>query len=103
MPFVKIQSINLIDASAIPVYSARNTQRAKDVQVILENLSKAPAGKGLVIAGSDLKKFQRYALQKSLQKAGAKATVSFGKHNNADVLFIRKLTDAEWKEYVKAK
>lgn len=103
MPFVKIESINLIDASAIPVFNPRNTQRAKDVQTILDRLKQAPVGKGLVIAGRDLKKFERYALQKALQKAGAKATVSFGKHENADVLFIRKLSDAEWKAYVAEK
>lgn len=100
MPFMKITSINLIDESAVPLYNPRNTQRAKDVQTILENLKRAPEGKALVIAGSDLKKFERYALQTGLQKQGAHAIVSFGKHNNADALFVRKLDNVAWKKYL---
>lgn len=101
---MKITSINFVDTASIPLWNPRNTQRAKDIQTIIENLSKAPAGKSLVIAGTDIKKFERYHLQKALQKAGAKVTVSNGKGaNGADVLNIRKLSEAEWKEYLKNK
>lgn len=100
---MKITSITLVDTSAIPLYNPRNTQRAQDTRTILENLAKAPAGKSLVIAGEGLKKFERYNLQKALQKAGAKVVVSNGVHNDKPVLQIRKLTETEWKEYVKAK
>lgn len=101
---MKITSITLVDTASIPVYNPRNTERAKQTATILDNLAKAPAGKSLVIAGEGLKKFERYNLQKALQKAGAKVVVSNGKNDKgADVLNIRKLTNEEWKKYVDSK
>lgn len=100
---MKITSINFIDSSTIPVKS-RNTKTNANVIAILDNLQKAPAGKSLLVAGDDLKKFERYQLQKALQKAGAHVLVTSGIHpqTNKPCLFVKRLTEAEWKEWMKS-
>jgi hypothetical protein len=98
---MKITSINFIDTANLPVKAPRNTERQAQVRTILENVAKAPAGKSMVIAADGIKKYERYQLQKALQDAGGHVTVSNGTHaqTGKPVLFVRRLSDAEWKEY----
>lgn len=100
---MKITSITFIDSNSIPV-RVRNTQNSANVTAILDNVNKAPTGKSLLISGDDLKKFERYQLQKALQKAGAHVLVTSGLHpqTNKPCLFVKRLTDAEWKEWMKS-
>jgi O-acetylhomoserine/O-acetylserine sulfhydrylase-like pyridoxal-dependent enzyme len=98
---MKITSINFIDTANLPVRTKRNTENAKMVATILENLKKAPSGKSLVIAADSIAKYERYQLQKKLQEGGAQVLVSTGVHaqTNKPVLFVRLLSDKEWKEW----
>lgn len=100
---MKITSINFIDTANLPVKTPRNTESAGQVRTIIESLAKAPTGKSLVLSVEGLEKYNRYQLQKKLQEAGAQVTVSQGTHKETGkpVLFIRKLTAAEWKEWQK--
>ncbi|SRR6266576_1527836 len=99
---MKITSIRFIDTESIPA-STRNTKGSANVQAILDKLKEAPAGKSLAVEGDGVKKFERYALQKALQKKGAKVTVSNGQTANGKAcLNVKKLSDAEWKEWMKA-
>jgi hypothetical protein len=101
---MKINSITLVDSSTIPRIQARNTQRAKETAEILVQLAKAPAGKAVAIDASDVKKYERYSMQKALQKAGAHAIVTSGINpaNGKLSLFVNRLTDAEWKDWLKS-
>lgn len=100
---MKVTSINFIETGNIPVKPARNTQNAQMVRNILENLGKAKDGQSLVLAVTDMAKYERYNLQKKLQSAGAKVLVSIGTHKDTgkEVLFVRKLSNKEWTEYTK--
>jgi hypothetical protein len=100
---MKITSTNFIDTANLPVRTKRNTENAKIVATILENVNKAPSGKSLVIACESIAKYERYQLQKKLQEAGAHVLVSTGEHKDTKkpVLFVRKLSDKEWGEWVK--
>lgn len=101
---MKITSINVLQAGDVQARE-RNTERAGNVRTILENVSRAPKGtRALYIAADDISKFERYALQKQLQKAGAHVTVTNGTHSKTGkpVLVVNILSEAEWKEYVKS-
>lgn len=100
---MKITSVTVVPLGSLPQHAARNTQRSKDVQTIIENLTKVRDGQALMISGTDIKKFERYALQKQLQKSGAKCVVLSGQHpeTKKDALFVKRLSDAEWREYIK--
>jgi glycerol-3-phosphate cytidylyltransferase-like family protein len=95
---MKITSIFTLKPGDI-VIKQRDTQKNQNVQTILDNLSKTQGD--LVVAGDDMKKFERYALQKSLQKAGAHVTVQVGIHTatKKPILVIHRFSDKEWKEY----
>lgn len=95
---MKITSIFALRPGDI-VMKQRDTQKNQNVTTILENISKTQGD--LVISGDDMKKFERYALQKALQKAGAHVTVQVGTHaaTKKPVLVIHRFTDKEWKEY----
>jgi hypothetical protein len=95
---MKITTINVLKPGDVQV-RARDTQKSRNVQVILENLQKTQGD--LLIAGDDMKKFERYALQTALQKAGAHVTVQNGTHSQTKklVLVIHRFSDKEWKEY----
>lgn len=97
---MKINSITFIQSDAIPK-SMRNTQASVSIKQILDQLSKAPTGQSLVISG-EFKKYERYVLQKRLHKHGQKVTVSNGVHNGHPCLFVKRLTDAEWHEWMGA-
>jgi hypothetical protein len=101
---MKITSINFIDTSNLPVRAKRNTENAKLTATIMENINKAPAGKSLVLVCESIAKYERYQLQKRLQEAGAKVLVSAGVQTGTGkpALFIRKLSDKEWAEWVKS-
>jgi len=101
---MKITTINFVQESTLPKREPANTQMQGNVRQILENLGKAKAGQALVIMGDDLKKFERYALQKKLQKAGAHVTVGIytNPENGKQGLSVRKMSDAEWKDYIAA-
>lgn len=101
---MKIMSINFINSEDVPKVAPRNTANQANLNAILENLAKAGAGKSLVITGEDIKKFERYQLQKALQKRGAKVLVNSGTHptTGKPVLFVRRLTDKEWADWMKA-
>lgn len=72
---MKITSVNFIKESEMKV-PQRNTESAQLVASLMEKLKSAPAGHGVQIKASGIKKWQRYALQKRLQKAGAKCRVT---------------------------
>lgn len=99
---MKITTINVVPASELPTRRVANTEANQNVRQILENLSKIKPGQGLVIAGEDIKKFERYSLQKKLQKAGAHVTVGVVEHHQTKkpMLTIHPMTDAEWREYI---
>jgi hypothetical protein len=99
----KIESIRFIDGTELPAIR-RNTVRAGMVATIIDNLSKAPPGKHLFIATSDLEPYERFGLQKALQARGQHVQVHIGENpaTKKPSLFIRKLTDAEWKEHIDA-
>jgi glutamate racemase len=100
---MKVTSINFIDTANLPVRTKRNTENAKVVATILDNINKAPAGKSLVIACESIAKYERYQLQKKLQEGGAHVLVSAGEHASTKkpVLFVRKLSDKEWADWTK--
>lgn len=99
---MKITSVTFIKAESLPARRVVNSQTNQNVTTIIENLAKCPMGQHLVIAADDIAKFERYALQKKLQSRGAHALVLNGEHptTKKPALFIRKLSDSEWKEYV---
>jgi len=99
-----MKSINFLRPEDVQIKErARNTERAQNVTVILENLKRAGAPNVLYIDAKDAAKFERYALQKALQKAGAHVTVGSGTNEKTGrpVLVIRRMTDEGWKEYIK--
>ena len=98
---LKITSIRYIDTDSIPA-STRNTKGTEVVNQLIEKLKDAPAGKSVDFSADGVKKFTRYALQKALQKRGAKVTVSNNTFNGKPSLSVKKLSDAEWKEWMKA-
>lgn len=99
---MKITSVTFIKAESLPAKRVVNSAMNQNVTTIIENLAKAPAGSHLCIAADDIAKFERYALQKRLQSRGAHVLVINGEHptTKKPALFIRKLSDSEWKEYV---
>ena len=96
---MKITSINVLKEGDIEI-TARDTQKNRNVQLILNELEKHD-GDDLVIAADKMKKFERYGLQKALQERGAHITVKAGTDKKTEklVLVIHQLTDSEWKEY----
>jgi hypothetical protein len=94
---MKITSITPIRAEDLPKKVA-NTRSNQNVQEIANHLKTNPH---LVVSGDDMKKFERYALQRKLQKAGCRVLVQSGTHptTKKPSLFIRTLSDKEWKEY----
>jgi hypothetical protein len=97
---MRIESINFINSEDVPL-TTRNTKANAAVTTIMETLAKATQGKSLIVAASDIKKFERYALQKTLQKRGAKVLVSNGNHptTGKPCLFVKRLTDKEWNDW----
>ena len=94
---MKITSITPLQPGSITL-KTRDTQSNKNVETIMENLRQTKTD--LVIAGDDMQKYERYALQRKLQNAGAKVIVQSGTNaQKKPVLVIHRLTDAEWKEY----
>jgi hypothetical protein len=98
---MKISSITFIDAANLPIKAKRNTERAQQVAQILGAIEKCPTGKAIAIDTEKVEKFERYQLQKALQDSGAKVVVLLGANSKTGkpALFVRRLTDAEWKEY----
>jgi hypothetical protein len=96
---MEIKSINVLKPGDV-VLKQRDTEKNKNVQLIIDNLNKTKEG-DLVIAGDDMKKFERYAMQRALQAAGAHVTVRVGEHatTKKPVLVIKRFSDKEWKEY----
>ena len=101
---MKITSINFIDVASVPRGKTRNTQRSQDVARIIENLGRAQEGKALVITGTDIARFETYALQRLLRSQGQKVSVTRGKHPTTgnDTIFVRKLTNDEWQAVLTA-
>jgi hypothetical protein len=99
---MKITSIHAVQPGEVIVHTQRNTERAKNVREILEFFAKNPGAREAALSG-EMKKFERYALQKALQRSGAHVIVLSGTSTKTGqpVLVIRRLTDAEWKEYLK--
>lgn len=94
---MKITSITVLKPGSITL-KQRDTQNNKNIEVIMENLGKTQGD--LVIAGDDMKKYERYALQRNLQKAGAHVIVQSGTNEQKKpVLVIHRLSDKEWKDY----
>jgi hypothetical protein len=114
---MKIESITFIEAGSVP-FVTRNTKTNQNVQTVLDNINKAPVGKWLVISLTPIevtdpktkktsvvysKQFERYSLQKALQKKGAHVLVSNGTNPTTlkPALLIRRLSDKEWAEWQK--
>jgi len=101
-----MKSINFLRPEDVQVrVRQRNTERAGNVATIIENLNRKGAPSVLFIDATDAKKFERYALQNALQKAGAHCLVAAGVNEKTGkpVLAIKRLTDGEWKEYLAAR
>jgi hypothetical protein len=79
---MKIVSINFIKEVDM-TERTRNTESAKVVGQIAEKLKGAPKGTGLSIPVTDAAPWQRYAMQRRLQKAGCKCLVSWSKDKKA--------------------
>lgn len=71
---MKVISINFIKETDKVPERTRNTESAQIISQIGDALKKSPLG--VRIATKDAKKWQRYALQRRLQKAGHKVTVT---------------------------
>jgi RNase adaptor protein for sRNA GlmZ degradation len=100
-----MKSINFLRSEDVQIKMRyRNTQRARNVSTIIENLNRKGAPSVLFIDATDAAKYERYALQKALHVAGAHVLVASGvnEKTNKPVLAIKRLTDAEWKEYLSA-
>jgi hypothetical protein len=99
---MKITSINVVQPGEVILSAKRDTERAKNVREILEFFATNPSAREISLTGEQ-KKFERYTLQKALQRAGAHVTVHNGTSakTGKTMLVIRRLTDAEWKEYLK--
>jgi hypothetical protein len=95
---MKISSITFIKSEDVP-RSMRNTKSYENVQRILLEMKQAPPGMSLVIEG-DFQKYERYALQRNLHKHGAKVSCSLGQQNGKSVMFVKRLTDAEWRDWM---
>lgn len=95
---MKITTVNVLKQGDV-ILKERDTQKAQNVSVILENLSKTQGD--LIITGDEMKKYERYAMQKALQAKGAHVVVQSGTHaqTKKPVLVIHRLSDKEWKEY----
>jgi hypothetical protein len=98
---MKITSINVVQPEEVILHAKRNTERAKNVREILEFFAKNSGAREIALTGEQ-KKSERYALQKALQRAGAHVTVHDGTSakTGKTMLVVRRLTDAEWKEYL---
>lgn len=95
---MKITSITVLKPGDI-VLKQRDTQKNRNVAFIMEHLSTKEGD--LVISGDDMKKFERYQLQRSLQKAGAHVVIQAGAHaaTKKPVYIVKRLTNKEWNEY----
>jgi len=100
---VKITGINIVNESDVPRNALRATQTGENVRRILEQFARLAPGKALILSGTEIRKYERYALQKALQKQGAHVLVGKCQDaNGKDALSIRKLSEADWKEYIKS-
>ncbi len=100
---MKITSITAVQPGEVILRAQRDTERARNVREIMEYFQKNGAAREIALIGEP-KKFERYALQKSLQKSGAHVTVHSGTSakTGKPVLIVRRLSEAEWKEYIKS-
>jgi hypothetical protein len=97
---MKITSITPLQPGMVTL-KARNTKNNRNVQQIMDHLNSYKGENDLVIAGDDIKQFERYALQKALQKAGAHITVHSGENaQKKPVLIIKRYNDKAWKDYI---
>jgi RNase adaptor protein for sRNA GlmZ degradation len=100
-----MKSINFLRPEDVQIkMRKRNTERAQNVATIIENLNRKGAPTVLYIDSSEAAKYERYALQKALHSAGAHVIVAAGvnEKTNKPVLAVKRLSDAEWKEYLNA-
>lgn len=72
---MKILSMNFVKESDVP-QRTRESEGGKIAEQILLELKKVPAGHSLAIKASGAQRWERYQLQKRLQKRGAKVVVS---------------------------
>lgn len=95
---MKITTITVLKSGDVTL-KARDTVKNRNVETIMENLRTQQGD--LIIAGDEMKKYERYALQRKLQKQGAQVTVHNATHNTTKkpVLVIHRMSAAEWKEY----
>lgn len=99
---MKIVSINVVKPGDVLLKKTRDTQKNRNVETIIEALTKDKSGDDLIINGNDVKKFERYAMQKALHKRGIKVLLQNGisRVTQKPVMVIHRMTDKEWKEYV---
>lgn len=96
-----------------PVRTTEGNEQAKTILVRYQDADKWKPGTSLFLNVKEFAKYERNALQVRLQKLGMKVTVHLdpagkvevvGKGEDARELysgkvFIRRMTDAEWKAY----
>ena len=72
---MKVISVNFVRESDVPVRT-RQTEGAKFVADLAEQLKKCPQSQSLAIKVQGLKRWERYSLQKRMQKQGHKVNVT---------------------------
>lgn len=75
----------------------KKTKANQNVRAILENMAQKP-GIDLYIAGDDVKQFERYSLQRALNRMGKKIEILSGESTSTHkpYLQIHYLNDQEW-------
>lgn len=72
---LKITSMNFVKESDVPT-TIKNTELGGIVKFLLEKLNATPKGQALKFELSGAKNHTRFAIQRKLQKAGRKVSVS---------------------------
>lgn len=98
---MKIVTINVVKESDF-IKKARATKGNVNVGKILTHLKENPTQKFCAVTVEEMKNFDRYSLQRALQRAGQHVTIDNGtsKATNKPILIIERLSDEDWKAYV---